>query len=144
MQLWDIAGQDRFQKLTRVYFKNAVGVILVCDVSRERTVEAIKGWKSEIDAWVENTTTITSTTISSSNNSNTNHYNPSANNIFNNNTNNFNNNCNNNINTNNISTTNSSNNILPIVLFANKSDLLLSIDDAFIAGAAVEKVSFLQ
>lgn len=35
LQLWDIAGQDRFAKLTRAYFRNANGVIIVCDVTRE-------------------------------------------------------------------------------------------------------------
>ena len=44
LQLWDIAGQDRFQKLTRVYFAKAKGVVIVCDVSREGTVDAIKNW----------------------------------------------------------------------------------------------------
>jgi len=89
LQLWDIAGQYRFQKLTRLYFKNARGVVIVCDVSRERTVDAIKLWKSEIDSWIELTESYK----------------------------------------------------IPIVLFANKSDLLVSINDAFTAGAAVEKVS---
>lgn len=37
LQLWDIAGQDRFQKLTRAYFSKAKGVVIVCDVSREGT-----------------------------------------------------------------------------------------------------------
>lgn len=37
LQLWDIAGQDRFQKLTRAYFSNAKGVVIVCDVSRPGT-----------------------------------------------------------------------------------------------------------
>ena len=37
LQLWDIAGQDRFQKLTRAYFSKARGVVIVCDVSREGT-----------------------------------------------------------------------------------------------------------
>ena len=51
LQLWDIAGQDRFQKMTRAYFAKARGVVIVCDVSREGTVEAIKNWKAEIDNW---------------------------------------------------------------------------------------------
>jgi Ras-related protein Rab-32 len=88
LQLWDIAGQDRFQKLTRVYFRNACGVIIVCDLSRERTMEAVRDWKTEIDLWVND----------------------------------------------------QSERKIPIILFANKSDLLLTISDAFEAGAAVEKV----
>eukprot|EP01038_Epipyxis_sp_PR26KG_P006775 gene6775-9279_t len=53
VQLWDIAGQDRFQKLTRAYFSGARGVVIVCDISREGTVEAVRNWKLEIDAWAD-------------------------------------------------------------------------------------------
>lgn len=49
VQLWDIAGQDRFQKLTRAYFSNAKAVVVVCDVSREGTIDAIRKWKQEVD-----------------------------------------------------------------------------------------------
>lgn len=49
VQLWDIAGQDRFQKLTRAYFSNAKAVVVVCDVSREGTIDAVRKWKQEVD-----------------------------------------------------------------------------------------------
>eukprot|EP00605_Chrysophyceae_sp_TOSAG23-4_P002048 GSChrysophyteH1.ASY1.ANO1.2269.1 assembled CDS len=51
VQLWDIAGQDRFQKLTRAYFSNAKAVVVVCDVSREGTIDAIRKWKQEVDRY---------------------------------------------------------------------------------------------
>lgn len=54
LQLWDIAGQDRFQKLTRSYFQGAQGVIIVCDVSREGTIEAVVQWKREVDNCIQN------------------------------------------------------------------------------------------
>jgi small GTP-binding protein len=53
IQLWDIAGQDRFQKLTRAYFNNAKGVAIVCDVSRDGTVEAVAQWKKEVDGCIQ-------------------------------------------------------------------------------------------
>lgn len=53
LQLWDIAGQDRFQKMTRAYFSGAKGVAIVCDVSREGTVEAVRCWKEEVDSWID-------------------------------------------------------------------------------------------
>lgn len=49
LQLWDIAGQDRFAKLTRAYFREAKGAIIVCDITRENTIDAVVTWKSEID-----------------------------------------------------------------------------------------------
>eukprot|EP00179_Madagascaria_erythrocladioides_P021238 CAMPEP_0198334968 /NCGR_PEP_ID=MMETSP1450-20131203/19974_1 /TAXON_ID=753684 ORGANISM="Madagascaria erythrocladiodes, Strain CCMP3234" /NCGR_SAMPLE_ID=MMETSP1450 /ASSEMBLY_ACC=CAM_ASM_001115 /LENGTH=219 /DNA_ID=CAMNT_0044039589 /DNA_START=158 /DNA_END=817 /DNA_ORIENTATION=+ len=52
LQLWDIAGQERFGNMTRVYYKEAVGAMIVFDVTRVGTFEAVTKWKSDIDAKV--------------------------------------------------------------------------------------------
>eukprot|EP01095_Lingulamoeba_sp_RSL-Kostka_P006754 TRINITY_DN2136_c0_g3_i1.p1 TRINITY_DN2136_c0_g3~~TRINITY_DN2136_c0_g3_i1.p1 ORF type:complete len:235 (+),score=88.36 TRINITY_DN2136_c0_g3_i1:50-706(+) len=52
LQLWDIAGQERFGNMTRVYYKEAVGAMVVFDVTRPSTFEAVQKWKSDIDAKV--------------------------------------------------------------------------------------------
>lgn len=49
LQLWDIAGQDRFAKLTRGYFREARGAVIVCDITRANTIDAVMNWKNEID-----------------------------------------------------------------------------------------------
>lgn len=49
LQLWDIAGQDRFASLTRPYYRNATAAIVVCDVTRQETVEATIEWKKALD-----------------------------------------------------------------------------------------------
>ncbi|CAM9944492.1 unnamed protein product, partial [Chrysoparadoxa australica] len=53
LQLWDIAGQDRFAKLTRAYFQRAKGAVIVCDVTRLGTFDAVGQWKQEIDSWCQ-------------------------------------------------------------------------------------------
>jgi len=49
LQLWDIAGQERFGHMTRVYYKEAVGAMIVYDVTREKTFQAVSKWKADID-----------------------------------------------------------------------------------------------
>jgi len=52
LQLWDIAGQERFGNMTRVYYKEAVGAMVVFDVTRAGTFDAVQKWKNDIDCKV--------------------------------------------------------------------------------------------
>jgi len=53
VQLWDIAGQEMFANLTRMYYKEAKGAFVVFDVFREKTFEAVLKWKADIDSKVK-------------------------------------------------------------------------------------------
>eukprot|EP00038_Savillea_parva_P014821 m.12180 g.12180 ORF g.12180 m.12180 type:complete len:358 (+) comp2917_c0_seq1:263-1336(+) len=50
LQLWDIAGQEQFGAMTRVYYKGAVGAFVVFDLSDgSDNGESVRGWKKDID-----------------------------------------------------------------------------------------------
>jgi len=53
LQLWDIAGQERFGSMTRVYYKEAVAAFIVFDSSRSQTFDAIMKWKNDIDEKIQ-------------------------------------------------------------------------------------------
>ncbi|XP_012278820.1 ras-related protein Rab-38 [Orussus abietinus] len=48
IQLWDIAGHERFGYMTRVYYKYAVAAALVFDISRAATFQSVKKWLSDL------------------------------------------------------------------------------------------------
>lgn len=49
LQLWDIAGQERYNTLTHIYYRSAVGAIVVFDLSKEETFNKVNHWKKDID-----------------------------------------------------------------------------------------------
>ncbi|XP_037543244.1 ras-related protein Rab-38 [Nematolebias whitei] len=52
LQLWDIAGQERHGNMTRVYYREAVGALVVFDVTRASTFDAVLKWKDDLDSKV--------------------------------------------------------------------------------------------
>ncbi|KAK6296190.1 hypothetical protein J4Q44_G00339030 [Coregonus suidteri] len=50
LQLWDIAGQERFGNMTRVYYREAMGAFIVFDVTRPSSFEAVTKWKEDLDS----------------------------------------------------------------------------------------------
>jgi len=49
LQLWDIAGQERFTSMTRVYYKDAVAAFVVFDMTNNSTFQNVNNWKNDID-----------------------------------------------------------------------------------------------
>ncbi|OHT09048.1 Ras family protein [Tritrichomonas foetus] len=49
LQLWDIAGQERYGNMTHVYYQEACAAFVVFDVTRVSSLEMVKEWKKDID-----------------------------------------------------------------------------------------------
>ncbi|MHA2168477.1 MAG: GTP-binding protein [Candidatus Kariarchaeaceae archaeon] len=47
-QIWDLAGQDRFETVREVYYRGATGALLVYDITREDTYNIIPKWIAEL------------------------------------------------------------------------------------------------
>ncbi|XP_056395559.1 ras-related protein Rab-38-like [Hyla sarda] len=52
LQLWDIAGQERFGHMTRLYYREAAGAFVVCDLGRAVTLQSVQRWKDDLDSKV--------------------------------------------------------------------------------------------
>ncbi|KAM6039294.1 LOW QUALITY PROTEIN: ras-related protein Rab-13 [Chlamydotis macqueenii] len=48
LQVWDTAGQERFKTITTAYYRGAVGIILVYDITDEKSFENIQNWMKSI------------------------------------------------------------------------------------------------
>ena len=44
LQIWDTAGQERFHTITTSYYRGAMGIMLVYDVTNEKTFDNISRW----------------------------------------------------------------------------------------------------
>lgn len=49
LQLWDIAGQERFTSMTRVYYKDAHACIIMFDLTQKTTFQNAVRWKKDLD-----------------------------------------------------------------------------------------------
>ncbi|KAL0124618.1 hypothetical protein PUN28_006460 [Cardiocondyla obscurior] len=49
LQIWDTAGQERFHTITTSYYRGAMGIMLVYDITNEKTFENIVKWLRNID-----------------------------------------------------------------------------------------------
>lgn len=48
IQIWDTAGQEQFQAITRTYYKGAIGALLVYDITRRDTFTHVTKWLEEV------------------------------------------------------------------------------------------------
>ncbi|PAA78425.1 hypothetical protein BOX15_Mlig013120g2, partial [Macrostomum lignano] len=48
LQLWDVAGHERFGHMTRSYYRYAIAAVVVFDLSRVDTFEAVSKWVQDV------------------------------------------------------------------------------------------------
>ncbi|ETO32611.1 rab family small GTPase [Reticulomyxa filosa] len=48
LQIWDTAGQDRFRAVTTAYYRGAMGIVLVYDITEEQSFLNVQSWVSSI------------------------------------------------------------------------------------------------
>lgn len=54
IQIWDTAGQEAFQAITRSYYRGAVGCLLVYDITNRNTFDHIVRWLDEVKTYSNN------------------------------------------------------------------------------------------
>lgn len=48
IQIWDTAGQEYFKSITRAYYRDSAGVILVYDITNRQSFDNAKEWLDDI------------------------------------------------------------------------------------------------
>lgn len=49
LQIWDTAGQERFHTITTSYYRGAMGIMLVYDITNSKSFDNIQKWLRNID-----------------------------------------------------------------------------------------------
>jgi small GTP-binding protein len=52
VQLWDIAGQERFSGLSRIFYTHAVAAVICYDLFDKASLMSAAKWKKDIDSKV--------------------------------------------------------------------------------------------
>lgn len=50
LQIWDTAGQERFRSISKSYFRNAVGAILVYDITSMSSFDQLTDWLNDLQS----------------------------------------------------------------------------------------------
>ncbi|PIK41000.1 putative GTPase-like isoform X1 [Apostichopus japonicus] len=49
LQIWDTAGQERFRTITTAYYRGAMGIMLVYDITNQKSFDNIRNWIRNIE-----------------------------------------------------------------------------------------------
>jgi len=51
--LWDTAGQEKYNALTPIYYRDAIGAIIVYDITHNETFERADRWLNELKEYAD-------------------------------------------------------------------------------------------
>lgn len=55
LQIWDTAGQERFRTISRAYYSNVDGILIIYDITNENTFDNVQYWLGEISKYSSTT-----------------------------------------------------------------------------------------
>jgi len=53
LQFWDVAGSERFDSITKTYYRNADASFIVFDVTRETTLDSVSKWRNILNKHID-------------------------------------------------------------------------------------------
>jgi small GTP-binding protein len=59
LQVWDTAGQEKFKSIAKSYFRHAVGVVLVYDITDRQSFDDLSFWLNDVHALCDPNAAIT-------------------------------------------------------------------------------------
>ena len=48
LQIWDTAGQERYRAITTAYYRDAVGALVVYDITKEESYNNVGRWVKDV------------------------------------------------------------------------------------------------
>merc|ERR1712137_1444615 len=53
LQMWDTAGQERLRTITSSYYRGAQGIIIVYDITQQKSFDGLSKWLKEINVFAD-------------------------------------------------------------------------------------------
>ena len=44
LQIWDTSGEEKYRSITKSYYKNAEGLLVIFDITNEESFNHVKNW----------------------------------------------------------------------------------------------------
>ena len=54
LQIWDTAGQEKFRSVVKNYYRGAIGVLIVFDLTKNETFSHVKLWLNDVKNYARN------------------------------------------------------------------------------------------